>query len=187
MSVPVIWMVGIPPNMLSVQCGTSPSRRCTSRASLDMPMLFWMSPCCNSLSSSITGDSNMDAAKNITTTDMVWGRAAGSHERKSKEVMNGKLGRVRASTRSSSRGNHSFTSSKSTYSPSFESSARRGPFLGDGGGAAAPPNLPRLPPKARSSQRQMNQTPTMYTTVRSSPKNMRRRSTYLLKYRFRSL
>ena len=41
---PVIWTVGMPPNMASVHCGTSPSTRSKSRASLDMPMLFWMSP-----------------------------------------------------------------------------------------------------------------------------------------------
>ena len=186
-SVPAIWVVGMPPNMLSVQCGTSPSRRWTSRASLDMPTLFWMSPWLRSLPSNTIGENNMDAAKNITTTEMRWGSADGNRERKSKDVMPCKLGRDRLRQRGGRAGIQSFTSSKSTYSPSRESSARRCAPEELVRVEEASVNRPRRPPNTRSSQRQMNHTATMYNSVRNSPANMLRRSTYLLKYKLRSL
>ena len=123
----------------------------------------------------------MDAAKNITTTEIKCGTALGSSERKSMELMPRKV-TVRCPLGPDAE-SISFTSSKSMYSPSLESSARRA-FPSDEGGGWGSSAKPRgIPPatKAPSSQRQMNHTPTMYTTVRSSPKNMRRRSAYLLK------
>ena len=122
--------------------------------------------------------------KNIAKTATACGNKDGKRERKeSVVVIRGKLLRERGDW------GQSFNSSKSTYSPSLESSGltwELPPFEEEGeDGGRWPPNRPERPPTVRSNQRQMNHTAMMYAKVRSKPNNIC--SGYLLRYKLRSL
>jgi hypothetical protein len=98
--------------------------------------------------------------KNIAKTATACGNKDGKRERKeSVVVIRGKLLRERGDW------GQSFNSSKSTYSPSLESSGlawELPPFEeGEEDGGRWPPNRPERPPTVRSNQRQMNHTAMM--------------------------